>query len=103
MSALEPKRVSIPPIDCCNFPPSSKESESTLPIENPASIGFKVLINAEPNSEPLNNPCSLTGFPSTCSIFPLMPFAEGIICTYAFPSSVAISHPPFLRIFLFLS
>ena len=80
LSALEPKRVSTPPIDCCSFPPSVSESPTTFPSAPVARTLVNDLTTPLPKIEPPCAPFSDIGFSITSLIEAVIPLALGTIC-----------------------
>src|SRR5699024_3322502 len=96
VSAFSLNSVSIPPNDCSNLAPSATPPAIAAVIAEPIAAPpatatvFKLPISELPSELPSDLPLDFTSPPIDCSIIPLIPFAEGTICTYALPNSVAI-------------
>ena len=83
--------VSIPPIDCSSAAPSFMDfvipATTAVPIAAAPMMFLKEPANLPPADSPAVSPAASSSF-----CIPLfIPFAEGIICTYAFASVVPIS------------
>ena len=94
VSALFLNSVSTPPIDCCSAAPSLKDalipSVIICPILAAAMIPASAPTKLPPNKVPALVPALDASGANCLVIDPCIPLADGIICTYACPNSVAI-------------
>ncbi len=77
LSAFSLNKVSTPPRDCCNPPPSVNEEPINLPIAATV-IAPLIAVTILP---PADLPAEAVSPDNSFSIDPFIPFAEGIICT----------------------
>ena len=91
-----PNSVSIPPIDCSSFAPSPIDCLMMAPIAAPARTFFIPLRILAPACLP----ASADSPPMMLASLPLMPFADGSICTNARPIVVPLSAIVFSPLYL---
>ena len=82
-SALSLNSVSMPPRDCCNLPPSSRESLMTFPTAAATPNPARPLSIFFPNAFPALSPAGSISAPRSFEILACEPFIFGMIVTVA--------------------
>ena len=81
LSALSLNSVSMPPMLCCSAAPSVMVADKAFPMAAVAIMPFNAPMSFPPKPFPAAAPALSASPPKACVMLPLMPCADGTICT----------------------